>query len=199
MTWNVEGYDPIEQDEALPQLCYVAYAMMQSGVQKISRPDLTRLLRDARAQLSAELAFARIGVAEFIERIEHRSSLLMMTGHDVVDGTLTEFYEFRHLTFQEYLTAKAVVAGWYPNRQESDTLVSLLEPHFEEEKWREVIPLAAVLSGRKAGTLVRRLTEQCMTLSEVRPNPPPVFLALGNCLADEGRQRRTRYGRHCRH
>ena len=28
MTWNVEGYDPIEQDEALPQLCYVAYAMM---------------------------------------------------------------------------------------------------------------------------------------------------------------------------
>ena len=35
----------------------------------------------------------------------------MMTGHDVVDsdGTLTEFYEFRHLTFQEYLTAKAVV------------------------------------------------------------------------------------------
>jgi predicted NACHT family NTPase len=139
MTWNVEGHDPIEQEEALPQLCYVAYAMMQSGVQKVSRPDLTRLLRDARGQLSAELAFARSGVAEFIERIEHRSSLLMMTGHDVVDGTLTEFYEFRHLTLQEYLTAKAIVEGWYPHRQDNDTLVALLEPHFEEEKWREVI------------------------------------------------------------
>jgi hypothetical protein len=188
MTWNVEGYDPIEQDEALPQLCYVAYAMMQSGVQKISRPDLTRLLRDARAQLSAELAFARIGVAEFIERIEHRSSLLMMTGHDVVDGTLTEFYEFRHLTFQEYLTAKAIVEGWYPNRQERDTLVSLLEPHFEEEKWREVIPLAAVLAGRKADALVSRLTERCAALPRERRVAPgflSVVLALGNCLADE--------------
>ena len=166
MTWNVEGYDPIEQDEALPQLCYIAYSMMQAGVQKISRPDLTRLLRDAREQLSAELAFARIGATEFIERIEHRSSLLMMTGHDVVDGTLTEFYEFRHLTFQEYLTAKAIVEGWYPNRQEHDTLVSLLEPHFEEEKWREVIPLAAVLAGRKADALVQRLTEQCLALPQ---------------------------------
>jgi hypothetical protein len=74
---------------------YIAYAMMQSGEQKISRPDLTRLLREAREQLVAELAYARIGIAEFIERVEHRSSLLMMTGHDVVNGTLTEFYEFQ--------------------------------------------------------------------------------------------------------
>jgi hypothetical protein len=48
MTWNVEGHDPIEQDEALPQLCYVAYSMMQHGVQKISRPDLTRRLEVVR-------------------------------------------------------------------------------------------------------------------------------------------------------
>ena len=160
MTWNVEGHDPIEQDEALPQLCYVAYSMMQHGVQKISRSDLTRLLREAREQLAAELAYARIGAPEFIERIEHRSSLLMMTGHEVVDGTLTEFYEFRHLTFQEYLTARAIVDGWYPNRQEHDTLISLLEPHLEEEKWREVIPLTAVLAGRKADELVRNLTDR---------------------------------------
>lgn len=161
MTWNVEGHDPIEQDEALPQLCYIAYSMMQRGEQKISRPDLTRLLRDAREQLTAELAFARIGITEFIERVEHRSSLLMMTGHDVVDGTLTEFYEFRHLTFQEYLTAKAVVEGWHPSWEESNSLVSLLEPHFKEEEWREVVPLAAVLAGgRKADGLVQRLTER---------------------------------------
>jgi hypothetical protein len=197
MTWNVEGFDPIDQDEALPQLCYLAYAMMQGGVQKISRPDLTRLLREARSQLSVELGFARIAVAEFIERVELRSSLLMMTGHDVVDGELTEFYEFRHLTFQEYLTAKAIVEGWYPDRKESDTLVSVLEPHFGEEKWREVIPLAAVLAGRKADRLIGRLARLVLDLPKpkqrYRPGTSgtreaedvPVYLALGHCLADE--------------
>jgi predicted NACHT family NTPase len=37
-TWNTEGHDPIPEEEALPQLCYVASAMMLDGVQKISRP-----------------------------------------------------------------------------------------------------------------------------------------------------------------
>jgi predicted NACHT family NTPase len=109
MTWNVEGHEPIEQDEALPQLCYIAYAMMQSGIQKIIRGELSRLVLGARDDLTEELGFARIKVTDIIERIESRSSLIMLAGHDIVDGTLTEFYEFRHLTFQEYLTAKAIV------------------------------------------------------------------------------------------
>ncbi|MBF8276634.1 MAG: SIR2-like domain protein [Candidatus Brocadiaceae bacterium] len=85
---------------------------------------------------------------EFIHRVEDRSSLLMMTGHDVENGQLVEFFEFRHLTFQEFLAARAMVEGWHPGRKENDTLVSVLEPHFEEERWREVIPLAAVLGGK---------------------------------------------------
>jgi hypothetical protein len=199
MTWNVEGYEPIDQDEALPQLCFVACAMMQRKVQKTSRPDLMRLLREAREQLSAELSFARIPAAEFVSRVELRSSLLMMSGHEVVDGTLTEFYEFRHLTFQEYLTAKGIVEGWYPNRKETDTIVSLLEPHFDDEQWRQVIPLAAVLAGRKADRLIARLAERLADLSQVTrlsqgvggprfvSDEPSfsVFGALGNCLADE--------------
>jgi hypothetical protein len=43
MTWNTEGHDPIPEEEALPQLCYVASTMMFDGVQKISRPKLTAL------------------------------------------------------------------------------------------------------------------------------------------------------------
>jgi len=85
----------------------------------------------------------------------------MMSGHDVVDGTLTEFYEFRHLTFQEYLTAKAILEGWYPARADTDTLVSVVEGHFTDEKWREVIPLAAVLAGRKAEPLIQTLVAIC--------------------------------------
>jgi hypothetical protein len=193
MTWNVEGYDPIDQDEALPQLCYVACDMMQRSTQKISRPDLMRLLGKARKELSAELSFARIPVAEFVSRVELRSSLLMMSGHDVVDGTLTEFYEFRHLTFQEYLTAKGFVEGWYPNRKETDTIVSLLEPHFEDEQWREVIPLGAVLAGRKADPLIAKLAERVVSPARSEDDVQhrrlgrgrPTLTALGNCLADE--------------
>ena len=178
MTWNVEGHEPIEQDEALPQLCYIAYAMMESGTQKISRGELSRLLLAAREDLAAELGFARIKVADFIERIESRSSLIMLSGHDIVDGTLTEFYEFRHLTFQEYLTAKAIIEGWYPARKDSDTLVSLLERFFADEKWREVVPLAAVLAGRRAEPIIQKLIEDC-------GKSVAVTQRLAKCLADE--------------
>ncbi len=146
MTWNTEGHEPIPDEEALPQLCYVASAMMLGGAQKISRPRLAALLQQAREALPTELGYVKGKVDQFIHRVEDRSSLLMMTGHDVEDGRLVEFFEFRHLTFQEFLTARAMVEGWHPGRQEEDTLVSVIEPHFEKEEWREVIPLAAVLA-----------------------------------------------------
>jgi energy-coupling factor transporter ATP-binding protein EcfA2 len=180
MTWNVEGHEPIEQEEALPQLCYLAFAMMSRGIQKISRLQLNQFLTHAREDLIAELGFARIGVSDFIERIESRSSLLMMTGHDVVNGTLMEFYEFRHLTFQEYLTARAVTEGWHAGRSEDDNLVSALEPHLNDEKWREVIPLAAILAGRKSESLIQKLIESCR--NRVAPSHLSI---LGMCLADE--------------
>jgi hypothetical protein len=188
MTWNVESYQPIEQQEALPQLCYVAYEMMRRGAHKISRTELVQLLSDAREQLSVELGYARSSITDFIEQIEHRSSLLILSGHELDDGTLTEVYEFRHLTFQEYLTAKAVVEGWYPSPTEHETLVSLLEPHFEDAKWSEVIPLAAVLAGRKADALVKHLTDRCAAISRdgrIEVDKHVIFFALGNCISDE--------------
>jgi hypothetical protein len=185
MTWNVEGHEPIDQDEALPQLCYVAFAMMQQGAQKISRTRLTMLLREAREELAAELAYARVSVAEFIDRIEHRSSVLMMTGHEIENGTLVEIYEFRHLTFQEYLTAKAIIHGWYPGRQDSDTPEGLLQPRFEDERWREVIPLTAVLAGRRAETLVQALTRHVRIEHRLESRRRSSVAALGMCIADE--------------
>ena len=165
MTWNTEGHDPIPEEEALPQLCYVASAMMLDGVQKISRPGLAALLAEAREALPTELGYVKGTVDQFIHRVEDRSSLLMMTGHDVEDGRLVEFFEFRHLTFQEFLTARAMVEGWHRGRTDKDTLVSVLEPHFAREGWREVIPLAAVLGGKATEALIRRLTEKVKALS----------------------------------
>jgi hypothetical protein len=106
----------------------------------------------------------------------------MMTGHDVVDGSLIEVYEFRHLTFQEYLTAKAVVEGWYPERKEIETLLGPLESHLNDEKWREVIPLAAVLAGRRTAPLIEELIARCHSDKGVGLL---ARISLAKCLADE--------------
>jgi len=194
MTWNTEGHEPIPDEEALPQLCYVAAAMMLEGLQKVSRPRLAALLQEARTALPTELGYVKGTVDEFIHRVEDRSSLLMMTGLDVENGRLVEFFEFRHLTFQEFLTARAMVEGWQPSRKEKDTLASILEPFFEKEEWREVIPLAAVLGGKATEGLIQRLTEKVRELDgeEYHTMPDsaaPLFIALGNCLADEAAAR----------
>lgn len=188
MTWNTEAHEPIPEEEALPQLCYVASAMMFVGVQKISRPRLTSLLQEARNVLPTELSYVKGTVNQFIHRVEDRSSLLMMAGHDVEDGQLVEFFEFRHLTFQEFLTAKAMVAGWHRGRAENDTLVSILEPYLEKEEWREVIPLAAALGSKAAEALIKKLTKNLIDAKNLESHSP-AFFALGNCLADEAAAR----------
>jgi len=189
MTWNTEGHEPIPDEEALPQLCYVASAMMLDGNQKISRPRLAALLQQARDALPTELGYVKGTVDQFIHRVEDRSSLLMMAGHDVENGQLVEFFEFRHLTFQEFLTARAMVEGWHPNRKDNDTLVSVLKPHFEEEGWREVIPLAAVLGGKGTEAVIQVLTESLKREDPETSYLLPLYSALGNCLADEAAAR----------
>ncbi|HWT00781.1 MAG TPA: NACHT domain-containing protein [Pyrinomonadaceae bacterium] len=187
MTWNTEGFRAVPEEEALPQLCYVASAMMLEGVKKVSRPRLAQLLQEARDALPTELGFAWGSVEDFIRRVEYRSGLLTATGPDIEEGRLVGFYEFSHVTFQEFLTARAVVEGWHPNRKNTDTLATVLEPHFENEEWREVIPLAAALGGKATDGLIRRLTERIAALDEDAwlPGRNSLILVLGNCLADE--------------
>jgi hypothetical protein len=192
MTWNTEGHEPIPDDQALPQLCFVASAMMLEGVQKISRRRLASLLQDSRTALPTELGYVKDTIDEFIHRIEDRSSLLMMSGLDVEAGQLVEFFEFRHLTFQEFLTARATVEGWHPGRTETDTLVDVLKSHFKDEQWREVIPLAAVLGGKATEPLISELTKRVGAIEDpgwLNHRENSLLHALGNCLADEAAAR----------
>lgn len=186
MTWNTEGHDPIPQEDALPQLCYVAAAMMFADTQSVSRPTLATLLQNARDALPTELGYVQGTVDQFIHRVEDRSSLLNMTGFEVEFGHLVEMFEFRHLTFQEYLAALALVRGWYPGCRDSDTLLSTLKPFIHNPKWSEVIPLAAVLGGKETESLIQHLTELVGDAdAQQEQSGDEVFLALGNCLSDE--------------
>lgn len=191
-TWNTEGFEPMDLEETLAQLSYVACNMMYQGIQQVGHKQLLDMLKEAKNEMEAELQFTRISPEEFIKRIEYRSSLLMQVGYERLNGELQPVYEFRHLTFQEYLAARGIVEEQYPGRNEEFNLVELLEPHFKEERWREVIPLGAVLAGRKATRLIERLTAACNESNSEPSNDNtdktdrvlPVTL-LKQCLLDE--------------
>lgn len=190
-TWNIEGFAALDEDETLAQLSYVACAMMEDGKQRIGERTLLKLLTAARQELEAELRFARTSPQDFIRRIEYRSSLLMQTGHEVIEGTLQPVYEFRHLTFQEYLAARGIVEEQYAGRDAAVDLADVLEPRFGEERWQEVIPLAAVLAGRKADGLLKRVLSACRRFEQKEfPGPKkrlvdPLAYLLYQCILDE--------------
>jgi len=192
-TWNVEGFDALDEEETLARLSYIAVAMLKSGQQRVGRQQLLKLLRSAQKELEVELQFAEISPHQFIDRIEYRSSLLMQTGHEEIDGELQEVFEFRHLTFQEYLVARGLVEEQYPGRDDGQSLTELLQPHFTDAAWREVIPLAAVLADRNAAeSLIKELTRICKSLTfgkvpyPYRKDPrDPHALLLHRCLLDE--------------
>lgn len=158
MTWNVEGHAPVEREEALPQLGYLAFEMMRNGEKSISSSRLSSIFTDARLAMPDILGFAKVSVPNLISRIEDRSSLLVQSGHVVDGGVLQPLYEFKHLTFQEYLAATAVVSGYFENGRGGVSPEEVLEPFLGLGTWREVIPLAAVLAGRRAEGLVQRLS-----------------------------------------
>ncbi len=181
-TWNVEGYAPLNERETLAR-------MMQRGIQVISYSALIEVLTAAADEMEAELQFAQASPDEFIERIEYRSSLLMQTGYQKIDDRLQRVFEFRHLTFQEYLAARGFVEEQYPGRNNDARLVDVLAPHFDDEGWQEVIPLAAVLAGRKADIIIQTLSNAALALHSA---PTKASRALGRvkplllkCLNDE--------------
>jgi energy-coupling factor transporter ATP-binding protein EcfA2 len=189
MTWNVEGHQPIDLEEATPQLAYVAFAMTRDKAQVLSRPHLIELLEEARAQMPEVLGHSPIAPGAFLERIEDRSSLLSLSGHAEENGLLVPLYEFKHLTFQEYLAAVAVAEGYYPDRTPADTPESVIFPRLREQQWLEVIPMIAVLVGRRATPIVEALIDIIVTgdpsSSETAPKYRTAVTLLSRCLGDE--------------
>ncbi len=187
MTWNVAGHDPIDQEEAVPQLGFVALVMMREGIQQISLKRLQDLLIEARSQMPEVLGFSKLTVSQFIERVELRSSILILSGHTVEDGTLYPVYEFQHLTLQEYLAARAISDGYHPSQDQGTSYLDTLEPYLLDGSWAQVVPMVAILSGRRAHILVRRLIEVAEMIaakSRLRRTSYPVSL-LASCIADE--------------
>lgn len=193
VTWNVEGHEQLDIDETEPQLAYVAFWMMLNGQQTITEEELRDCLLAARKQMPDILGYTRISVPQFIKSVESRSSLLIMSGHTrLEDGRLTPIYEFLHLSFQEYLTAKAIAEKYVPQAQADKSIFEILEPHIKKENWKEVIPLVAVLARKGNRELINYLIEKSKETAydkederKLRFDEAHPALLLGNCIANE--------------
>jgi len=192
ISWNVEGHSPLDQDEVIPQLAFVALEMMRLGVQRVFQADLQRMLQQARSAMPDVLSFSKTSPSELISRVELRSSLLLQSGNEMHEGTIQPLYEFRHLLFQEFLAAKAIVEG-YSTEGPSHPPEAMLRNFLTDDSWEEVVALTASLSGRRADPLIRELTviaqeehsEGYKPKDNGRHEEHPVSGLLADCLSDE--------------
>ncbi len=200
-TWNIKGHDPLNPKEAVPQLAYVAFEMMRVGKQTATEKELLRLLEEARDKVPQIRRYSKDAPHEFLKRVELRSSLLFEAGHQVEAGTTVPFYQFRHLTFQEYLAAVAVAEGHYVEYDKNDTVLTPLEKYLTTEEWKEVIPMAAVLARKQAEPLIAALvtesnrvrakveSEETLQKSQemdlLEPRAPSSVVRLVQCLVEE--------------
>lgn len=198
-TWNIKGHEALNIKEALPQLSYIAYELMRRGKQTATQLELITLLEEARVKVPRIRMYAKDTPVEFLRRVELRSSLLMEAGYQLEGAKAVPFYQFRHLTFQEYLAAEAAVDGNYRDYKSDDTLLVPLSDYLDQEEWKEVIPMATVLARRQAEPVMLELlskTEPLMdelrreTQTELVNNfashaLPPLVSLLLQCLAEE--------------
>ncbi len=163
-TWNIKGHEALNLKEAIPQLACIAFQLMRDGKQTATENELLNLLEEARDKLPQIRRYAKDTAYEFLKRVELRSSLLLEAGHQLEAGRTVPFYQFRHLTFQEYLAAVAVAEGHYLEFNSNDTVLTPLRLCLTSAEWKEVIPMTAVLAKKQAEPLMIKLVTEGNTL-----------------------------------
>jgi len=193
-TWNIKGHAPLNPKEAVPQLAYVAMQLMRLGKQTATEKDLLAILEEARDNVPQIRRYAKDTPIEFLRRVELRSSLLVEAGHQADGKDTVPFYQFRHLTFQEYLAAVAAVEGHYAEYKKSDTVLTPLAPYLVASEWKEIIPMAAVLARKQAEPLIASLVAEGSKvradiesgkMSDHSSSLPPPIARLVQCLVEE--------------
>jgi hypothetical protein len=202
LNWRSDVDAPLDDREAVPQLEYVAYEMCRRGVQQLRRDEILELFDRMRDEYPRVHAARNHTAEEFLRLLERRTGLLVEAGHTRHLGRLVPVYEFRHLTFQEYLAALALVDARFPGHREGSTLAENIAPLaaqlseveiplFEEkelavnESWRETLRLCTASCHDEdvdgvVSAILNPLEDEDEGLSM---RPRAVQAAL--CLADE--------------
>ena len=200
LNWRSEVDTPLDKREALPQLEYLAYAMCDQGVQRLRQDEVLDLLRRMRDEYPQVHPLKEHSPEDFLDLLERRTGLLIQSGHTRHHGASVPVYEFRHLTFQEYLAGLALVQGHFPGRDRDRSLAENIAPlagrmrhaHFGEhglsdaavtENWREALRLCvAACNDDDVDAAIRAILTPIP--GEERTARPRAVLA-GLCLADE--------------
>jgi len=204
LNWRSEVDEPIDKREAIPQLEYVAYEMCRRGVQRLREDEILELLDNVRNDYPNIRPLKKHNAEDFLHLLERRTSILVEAGTVRHNGQPVPVFEFRHLTFQEYLAGLALVDGRFPNRDKSHSLAERIAPlagqteqvkfgrfgnneeeHAVSENWREALRLCIsccndddVDEALKA--IVTPLDNEDATIT-ARPRA----ILAASCLADE--------------
>lgn len=158
-TWNIKGHDALNTKESVPQLSCLAFELLQQGKQTATESEILEILNEAREKLPMIGRWAKDSPHDFLKRVELRSSLILEGGHTLENGKTVPFYQFRHLTFQEFLAAKACVEGFTIDPSQRNSPLDALKENLVTDEWKEVVPMTAVLSQMKAGPILSELVK----------------------------------------
>jgi len=149
----------------------VAFWMHERNRREIESDDLRALLMPAFKNMTRNEVQANKGLDNFLRVVNERSGLLIERG--------TGLYGFAHLTFQEYLAARAL-------SDRKDALTFTLN-HLLDTWWREVILLQA---GYLSTQGKRRVSELINAIMNADPKtelvPHHHLLMASECLFDVG-------------
>jgi hypothetical protein len=103
LNWNPRLYQTIEEDEAIPQLEYLAYEMCRRGVQRLTDDEVLDLLDKLRNEYPNVRAIRRREPQAFLALLESRSSIFIKSGGiwQKNKGQEKPVWEFRHPTFSK--------------------------------------------------------------------------------------------------
>ncbi|HEY9895217.1 MAG TPA: HEAT repeat domain-containing protein, partial [Candidatus Sericytochromatia bacterium] len=197
LNWRSEVDEPIDSDEAFPQLEYIAYAMCDRGVQQLREDEVIDLFARIRTEYPNVHAVKKHEPREFLSLLERRTGILVEAGQLRHNGRTVPIFEFRHLTFQEYLAGLALVAGHFPNRKRSLSLgeyVAPLAARMSEvqdtevavtENWREALRLCVASCNDDDVDDVLQAILQPLEEEDAQITARPRAVLASLCLADE--------------
>ncbi len=191
--WRPEVDAPLDEDEVLPQLEYVAHAMCARATTQLRKDELLVLFEEVRRAYPNIHAIHRHAGADILRMLEARTGLVAQAGEVSHDGRAVPVYELRHLSIQEHLAAQALLSGHHAGFDRSVPLAARIgelarpvegDPPDVAFQWREVVRLCiASCNDGDADALLGAVLEPAP--DEAPSSQLPRLVLAAQCLADD--------------
>ncbi|WP_181387198.1 NACHT domain-containing NTPase [Streptomyces sp. Act143] len=201
LNWRSDVDERIDRYEALPQLQYLAYAMCEAGVQRLREDEVVDAFERMRRDFPKVRDARRHSPMSFLRLLERRTGILAESGLVRHQGRLVPVYEFRHLTFQEYLAGLALVEGRYPGRDVERSLadqvarlaartgsenpLGFVGDRAVSEAWREALRLCVMSCNDDDVDSVLRAIARPLQGEDAAVTARPRAVLACSCLSDE--------------